>query len=105
MTVKRLPCSGEKLREIVRSYPTPFHIYDEKAIRDNARALTAAFAWAPGFREHFAVKACPNPHIVKITKEEGFGTDCSSMAELLLSERLGITGELIMFTSNDTPSS
>ena len=104
MTEKRLPCTPEKIREIVASHPTPFHIYDEKAIRENARALKRAFAWAEGFREFFAVKACPNPHIVRIMKEEGFGTDCSSMAELVLSERLGITAERVMFTSNDTPS-
>ncbi len=104
MAEKRLPCSREKLEEIARTHPTPFHIYDERAIRENARALKDAFAWADGFREFFAVKSCPNPHIVEIMKEEGFGTDCSSMAELVLSERLGISGERIMFTSNDTPS-
>ncbi len=104
MAEKRLPCSQEKLEEIVRTHPTPFHIYDEKAIRDNARALKQAFAWAGGFREFFAVKACPNPHILKIMKDEGFGADCSSLAELVMAERLGIQGELIMFTSNDTPS-
>jgi diaminopimelate decarboxylase len=104
MAEKRLPCSREKLEEIVRSHPTPFHIYDEKAIRENARALKAAFSWADSFREYFAVKACPNPHILAIMKDEGFGADCSSMAELVMAERLGITGERIMFTSNDTPS-
>ena len=104
MAEKRLPFSREQLEKILRTHPTPFHIYDEKAIRDNARALRKAFAWAEGFREHFAVKACPNPHIVSMLHEEGFGADCSSMAELVLCERLGITGEKIMFTSNDTPS-
>jgi len=104
MADKRLPCTREKLEEIARAHPTPFHIYDEKAIRENARALKQAFAWADGFREFYAVKACPNPHILTIMKEEGFGADCSSMAELVLAERLGITGEHIMFTSNDTPS-
>jgi diaminopimelate decarboxylase len=104
MAEKRLPCAPEKIREIVAKHPTPFHLYDERAIRDNARALKKAFAWAEGFREFFAVKACPNPHILKIMKEEGFGADCSSMAELVLAEKLGITGEYIMFTSNDTPS-
>jgi diaminopimelate decarboxylase len=105
MAEKRLPFSQAQLQEIVRSHPTPFHIYDEKGIRNNARALKDAFSWADGFREYFAVKACPNPHILAIMKEEGFGTDCSSMAELVMSERMGVTGERIMFTSNDTPSS
>ncbi len=104
MADKRLPFTRSQLEEIIRAHPTPFHIYDEKAIRANARALKDAFAWAEGFREHFAVKACPNPHIVAIMKDEGFGADCSSMAELVICERLGLTGEKIMFTSNDTPS-
>jgi len=104
MTEKGLPLSREKLEKIVQTHPTPFHIYDEKGIRENARALKSAFSWAEGFREFFAVKACPNPHILKITKSEGFGADCSSMAELVMSERMGLAGEQIMFTSNDTPS-
>jgi diaminopimelate decarboxylase len=104
MTEKGLPLSREKLEKIIQTHPTPFHIYDEKGIRENARALKSAFSWAEGFREFFAVKACPNPHILKITKSEGFGADCSSMAELVMSERVGITGEHVMFTSNDTPS-
>ncbi len=104
MTEKGLPLSREKLEKIVQSHPTPFHIYDEKGIRENARALKSAFSWADGFREFFAVKSCPNPHILKITKSEGFGADCSSMAELVMSERVGLAGEQIMFTSNDTPS-
>jgi diaminopimelate decarboxylase len=104
MTEKGLPLSREKLEKIIQSHPTPFHIYDEKGIRENARALKDAFSWAEGFREFFAVKACPNPHILKITKSEGFGADCSSMAELVMSERMGLAGEQIMFTSNDTPS-
>jgi diaminopimelate decarboxylase len=104
MTEKRLPFTQAKLQKIVQAHPTPFHIYDEKGIRDNARALKDAFSWAEGFREYFAVKACPNPHILAIMKDEGFGTDCSSMAELIMSERMGISGERIMFTSNDTPS-
>jgi diaminopimelate decarboxylase len=103
VTEKKLPFTREKLDEIIRSHPTPFHIYDEKSIRENARALKKAFAWSEGFCEHFAVKACPNPHILTIMREEGFGADCSSMAELVLSERMGITGEKIMFSSNDTP--
>ena len=104
MTEKRLPFTGEQLQKILAQYATPFHVYDEKAMRENARALSRAFSWAEGFREHFAVKACPNPHIVALLHEEGFGADCSSMAELVLCERLGIRGEQIMFTSNDTPS-
>jgi diaminopimelate decarboxylase len=105
MAEKRLPFTQAQLQKIVQAHPTPFHIYEEKGIRDNARALKGAFSWAEGFREYFAVKACPNPHILAIMKEEGFGTDCSSMAELIMSERVGVTGERIMFTSNDTPSS
>ncbi|MBN2158753.1 MAG: diaminopimelate decarboxylase [Spirochaetes bacterium] len=104
MNEKRLPFTREQIERIMREYPTPFHIYDEKGIRDNARRLKKAFSWAPGFREFFAVKACPNPYIMKIMKEEGFGTDCSSMAELALSERVGITGEDVFFSSNDTPA-
>jgi diaminopimelate decarboxylase len=83
---RSLPCSRERLEEILSQYKTPFHIYDEKAIRENARRLLRAFAWNRGFKEYFAVKATPNPFIVKILKEEGFGTDCSSLPELLLSE-------------------
>lgn len=104
MAEKKLPCSEEKLREIVAQYGTPFHIYDEKGIRENARALNAAFAWAPKFREHYAVKALPNPYIMEIMKEEGCGADCSSYAELLISEAAGMQGEEICFTSNDTPA-
>jgi diaminopimelate decarboxylase len=84
MTEKGLPLAREKLEKIIQTHPTPFHIYDEKGIRENARALKSAFSWAEGFREFFAVKACPNPHILKITKSEGFGADCSSMAELVM---------------------
>jgi diaminopimelate decarboxylase len=104
MTEKLLPFTREEILKIVQTHPTPFHIYDEKAIRENARALAKAFSWAEGFREFFAVKACPNPHIVSIMKEEGFGADSSSMAELVMCERLGLRGERVMFTSNDTPS-
>jgi diaminopimelate decarboxylase len=105
MADKRLPFTREKLETIIKAHPTPFHIYDEKAIRENARALRKAFSWAEGFQEYFAVKACPNPHILAMLKQEGFGADCSSLAELVMAERVGIKGELIMFTSNDTPSS
>ncbi len=94
----------EQLQEIVKEYPTPFHLYDEKGIRENARALKRAFAWNPGFREHFAVKATPNPQILKILKEEGCGVDCSSLTELMMSDRCGFRGQEIMFSSNDTPA-
>lgn len=94
----------EQIEEIVQTYPTPFHIYDEKGIRENARKLKQAFSWNKGFKEYFAVKATPNPTILKILKEEGCGTDCSSYTELLMSEKVGITGANIMFSSNDTPA-
>jgi diaminopimelate decarboxylase len=104
MTEKKLPFDLKKVQEIVKTYPTPFYLYDEKGIRENARQLRDAFAWSEGFKEYFAVKATPNPYILKITKEEGFGADCSSLPELELAKRVGIVGEEIMFTSNDTPS-
>jgi diaminopimelate decarboxylase len=104
MPSKSLPFSKTQIEAIIAKHPTPFHIYDEKAIRDNARQLNAAFAWVPGFKEYFAVKATPNPGILQILKEEGFGADCSSLTELMLAERTGIRGENIMFTSNDTPA-
>lgn len=94
----------EQLEEIVAKYPTPFHLYDEKGIRETARALNKAFSWNPGFKEYFAVKATPNPTILKILKEEGCGTDCSSLTELLMSERCGFSGDQIMFSSNETPA-
>jgi len=104
MNQKRLPFDKKTLRDIVREFPTPFYIYDEAALRRTARDFAAAFDWTPsGFRNHFAVKACPNPHILKILAEEGMGTDCSSMAELVLSEAAGITGDQVFFSSNDTP--
>ena len=93
-----------QLEAICKTYPTPFHIYDEKGIRENARALKAAFAWNKGYREYFAVKATPTPAMLKLLHEEGCGGDCSSRTELLMSERCGITGEDIMFSSNDTPA-
>ena len=93
-----------QLQKITEEYPTPFHIYDEAGIRQTAREVNRAFAWNPGFREHFAVKATPTPGILKILKEEGCGTDCSSMAELVMSQRCGFQGEEIMFSSNDTPA-
>lgn len=94
----------EQLEKIMKEYPTPFHLYDEKGIRENARKLKQAFAWNPGFKEYFAVKATPNPAILRILKEEGCGTDCSSMTELMMSERIGFAGDEIMFSSNDTPA-
>lgn len=103
MAEKRLPFSKEELTAIIEQYPTPFHIYDEQAIRQNARRLTEAFSWAPGFKEYFAVKAAPNPFLLKLLREEGFGADCSSLPELILAEKAGIVGEDIMFTSNNTP--
>ena len=93
----------EQLQEITKKYPTPFHIYDEKGIRDNARELNKAFAWNKGFKEYFAVKATPNPYILNILKEEGCGADCSSMTDLMLAEAIGYSGEGIMFSSNATP--
>ena len=94
----------EQLQGIVREHPTPFHLYDERGIRETARALRRAFAWNPGFREYFAVKATPNPQILKILREEGCGVDCSSLTELMMSDRCGFAGEEIMFSSNDTPA-
>ena len=94
----------EQLQAITRQYPTPFHLYDEKGIRDTARALYKAFSWNPGYREFFAVKATPNPQILKILKEEGCGVDCSSLTELMMSDRCGFAGQEIMFSSNDTPA-
>lgn len=90
--------------EMIKKYPTPFHLYDEKGIRENARKLYQAFSWNKGFKEFFAVKATPNPTILRILKEEGCGTDCSSLTELMMSDKLGFTGDEIMFSSNDTPA-
>ena len=103
MAPKTLPFSREQIDRILQQYPTPFHIYDEAGIRANARRLKKAFEGVYGFKEFFAVKALPNPFIMKILKEEGFGADCSSLPELLLAEKVGIVGEDITFTSNDTP--
>ena len=96
--------SKDQLEAICQQYPTPFHLYDEKGIRQTARDLYKAFSWNKGFKEYFAVKATPNPTILKILHEEGCGTDCSSLTELMMSEKCGITGEEIMFSSNDTPA-
>lgn len=94
----------EKLEEITASFPTPYHLYDEKGIRENAKAVQEAFAWNKGFREYFAVKACPNPALIQIMREYGCGCDCSSMTELMLSKAIGCEGEDIMFSSNATPA-
>ncbi len=94
----------EKLLEIVKEYPTPFHIYDEKGIRENAEKLKQAFSWNKGYREYFAVKATPNPFILNILKDYGCGADCSSMTELMMSDAIGYSGSDIMFSSNDTPA-
>ncbi|MGI6093578.1 MAG: diaminopimelate decarboxylase [Veillonellaceae bacterium] len=104
MAEKKLPFTKAQLDEIIRQHPTPFHIYDEDAIRKNARQLLAAFSWAPKFKEYFAVKATPNPSILRILREEGIGADCSSLPEIMLAEMAGITGEDIIFSSNDTPA-
>lgn len=94
----------EQLKDFSAQYPTPYHLYDEKGIRENARKLYKAFSWNKGFKEYFAVKATPNPAIMKILHEEGCGMDCSSLTELMLCERIGISGEDIMFSANETPA-
>lgn len=101
---KELPFTKSQVEGIIKDHPTPFHIYDEKGIRENARGLNKAYSWVEGFKNYFAVKATPNPYILEILKEEGMGLDCSSLPELLLAEKVGIMGEDIMFTSNDTPA-
>ncbi len=93
----------EQLEKITKDFPTPFHLYDEKGIIENAKRVQEAFSWNPGFKEYFAVKATPNPAILKILKDCGFGTDCSSATELMMSEAVGFSGHDIMFSSNDTP--
>ncbi len=94
----------EQLQEITKTYPTPFHLYDEKGIRENAKALKEAFSWNKGYKEYFAVKATPNPFLINILREYGCGCDCSSMTELMLSNEIGVKGDDIMFSSNDTPA-
>ena len=102
--MKKIPfITLDKAKEIIAQIPTPFHLYDEAGIRANARALKAAFAWNKGFKEYFAVKATPNPYIIKVLHEEGCGCDCATYTELLLAEAVGITGNEIMFSSNVTP--
>ena len=104
MAERTLPFTKEQLEAMIEQYGSPFHIYDEMAIRQNARNLIEAFKWAPEFKEYFAVKATPNPYILKVLREEGFGADCSSMAELILAEKARIFDENIMFSSNNTPA-
>ncbi len=104
MVDKKLQFTKERILEIIKKYPTPFHIYDERAIRQNAREFLKAFSILEGFKQFFAVKATPNPYILEILKQEGMGVDCSSYAELEMAERIGITGEEVMFSSNDTPA-
>ena len=99
-----LPFSKSDIEDIAKTYPTPFYIYDKKAIIENSQRLLKAFSWAKGFKEYFAVKALPNPHILNTLAQEGFGADCSSMTELLLAQRCGLVGQNIMFTSNNTPA-
>lgn len=104
MSEKTFPLSAQELQTLTERYETPFYLYDEKAIRENIRRFTKAFSIFPGFKEHFAVKACPNPYILKILRSEGCGADCSSLPELILAENAGIAGEDVMFTSNETPA-
>ena len=104
MEQKKLPFTKKQIEKIIKKFPTPFHIYDEKGIRKNAHALKNAFSWCKSFTEFFAVKAAPNPYLMRLFQTEGMGMDCSSLAELVLAERCGIRGEQIMFTSNDTPA-
>jgi diaminopimelate decarboxylase len=101
--MKKLFINFEQLKEITKKYPTPFYLYDEKGIRENVRRLKKAFAWNKGFKEYFAVKATPNPTILKILKEEGCGVDCSSLTELMIADKVGFSGNEIMFSSNVTP--
>ena len=103
MQTKHPFATKEQLEEIAKSYPTPFYIYDEKGIRDCAERVKDAFSWNPAYKEFFAIKATPNPVLISMLHEYGFGVDCSSKAELMLAEALGITGRDIMFSSNDTP--
>ncbi|MDR0472073.1 MAG: diaminopimelate decarboxylase [Treponema sp.] len=104
MSAKAFPLSKKELDDLAERYPTPFYLYDEKAIRENARRLAAAFSAFPAYKEHFAVKALPNPCILKILAQEGMGADCSSLPELLLADMAGVKGEGLMFSSNETPA-
>jgi diaminopimelate decarboxylase len=104
MQGKTLPFSKEQLEQIIEKYPTPFHIYDEKRMVEYTRYFNQCFDWNEGFKEYYAIKAAPNPYLMKILHKEGLGIDCSSMAELAIAERVGMRGDEIMFTSNDTPA-
>lgn len=104
MEKKTLPFTQQQVRRIIQHVPTPFYLYDKQGIRNTARQLNGAFSWAQGFKNYFAVKALPNPSILSILREEGMGADCSSLTELILAQKAGITRENIMFTSNDTPA-
>ena len=104
MSEKTFPLNHEQLERLTQTHETPFYLYDEKAIRENMRRFTKAFSIFPSFKEYFAVKACPNPYIMKILKSEGCGADCSSLPELILAENAGMLGEEVMFTSNETPA-
>lgn len=104
MSEKTFPLNHEQLERLTETFETPFYLYDEKAIRENMRRFTKAFSIFPSFKEYFAVKACPNPYILKILKSEGCGADCSSLPELILAENAGMLGEEVMFTSNETPA-
>lgn len=103
MMEKKPFVTREQLERITQTYPTPFHLYDEKGIRENAERLNAAFAWNKGFREYFAVKATPNPFLIELLKAQGCGVDCSSLTELMIAKAMNFEGEKIMFSSNDTP--
>lgn len=104
MTTKQISFSKRQIEKIIEQHPTPFHIYDEKGIREYARKFIKTFSWNKGFKEYYAIKSAPNPYLMKIMREEGFGIDCSSYAELVIAEKLGMSGDEIMFTSNDTPA-
>ncbi len=104
MSKKTLPLGHGALLELAMELPTPFYLYDEEAIIENYRAFKEHFAWAPNFKNYFAVKACPNPTIIRALAKEGSGVDCSSLPELLISEAVGLAGDDIVFTSNDTPA-
>ena len=99
------PLKRDELLKLIKEFPTPFYLYDERAIRENMRRFIGSFSAFPKFREHFAVKAMPNPYMLKILAEEGCGADCSSLPELMLSDLAGIKGESVIFTSNETPAS
>jgi diaminopimelate decarboxylase len=104
MKGKIIPFTKQQIEAIIEKYPTPFHIYDEKRMVEYAKYFVDSFSWNKGFKEYYAIKAAPNPFLMKILWDHGFGIDCSSMAELMIAEKLGIRGEDIMFTSNDTPA-